>query len=169
MQWALSAFQTVGAALGFLATFITIWAYFTKERPTATVVGAALGGFGQRSSYLRVRNRSDRPILLHLEGGRHTTEMTVWPDHDTKSAIYAVMPGTKTTITVEPQSELLLPLVPPSSYDEVDDDSEMVARVHRSYAQPLLWRPQRPLRVSIQKRSYRAVVAGTLREAGGDV
>ena len=168
MGWALTVFQTAGAAAGFITAGIAIWTYLTKDRPTAVVVGAPLGGFGRRDSYLKVRNRSDRPILLIIQGGRPRTELVVWPDHETKSALYGIMSGTKTTITVEPQSEALLPLIRPSMFDDISDDSEMVATVDWAYAQPPFWRSHRPLKVTISKWAFNAVVAGVLREAGGD-
>ena len=168
MDWFLPIFQTVGAGLGFLSTAITIWAYATKERPTAIIVGEPVKGWGRRNSYLRVKNRSDRPILLHLEGGKYRDEFTVWPDHDTESAAHGMRPGATTTIAVDPQSELELPLIRPTLFDDIPNENEIVASVRWSYAQPLLFRPSRPLRISISKRAYTAVVDGVLRDFRGD-
>jgi hypothetical protein len=153
-------FQTLGALFGVLSAAFVVWDRLVSQFPTAIMIGAPLGGFGQRASYLRITNRSDRPILLWFDTTDDASQFRIAIDHSARSIISSVMRGT-TIFTLDPKEERDFPVINSPNFVETHIDSQIEARLRWRFAQPILWRAERRLVVSITKRDYLALIDGT--------
>ena len=153
-------FQTLGAVFGVLSAAFVVWDRLVSQFPTAIMIGAPLDGFGRRSSYLRIANRSERPILLWFDTTDDASQFRIAIDHSPRSIISSVIRGT-TVFTLYPKEVRDFPVIRSPNFAETHIDGQIEARLRWRFAQPILWRAERRLVVSITKRDYLALVEGT--------
>lgn len=131
----------------------------TKEDPTAYVVGLAYEGVGERTSYLRLTNRSERPMLIRLPNEPKPGHLRAAVDHSIRSLVSAAVYA-ETWFALDGKESIDLPLLKPVNFDALDDESEMAFVVDWRFAQPILWRGVRHKRISISKIAYRRLMRG---------
>lgn len=131
----------------------------TKEDPTAVVVALAFDGVGDRTSYLRLTNRSERPMLVRLPNEAKPGHLRAAVDHSIQSLVSAAVYA-ETWFALDSKETIDLPLMKPINFEALDDESEMAFVVDWKFAQPILWRGVRHKRISISKIAYKRLMRG---------
>src|SRR5690606_7189024 len=142
-----------GALVGLATGVYVLLDRLTENYPTALFVPKPLGDFGRQTVYLRVHNPSERPILIRLRNGSTNGEFRPAEDHSTRAILSAALPG-ETWLPLLSKDTVDLPLLKPLNYEEMDDESEIVATLYWRFAQPAFWRGERRIVASIQRASY---------------
>ncbi len=142
----------VGAVIGILTGAFVLWDRMFRFSPTAVVVTKPLieGGMNM-GIYLRLKNPSERPVLITWENGEPGC-FRIADDHSTKEIVHAAIGGRR-TIAVDPGTERNLGLLQPGDYSEINLDNRIEARIWWRFAQPQVWQRDRRIPVSIPKRS----------------
>jgi hypothetical protein len=81
---------------------------------------------------------------------------------DSVEGIMGYLSEGETTIVLSSQAERVFPLLRPSAYSEIDPENMMQLEIRWQFAQPILWRVPRTLRVTIKKRDFEALIEGYL-------
>lgn len=156
----LTVLQSLGALAGFISAGWLIYDRIAKHSPSAFIVGRLYKDdwvHGPREVYLRVRNQSDRPLLVHVKGGRDNGAFAPALGHETEDIIHSIMDG-ETTIAIDGGESHDFVLMPPPNFEEIAPDNEITAEVWWEFAQPFLWRPRRRIRVSLSKRAHTQLI-----------
>ena len=154
-----NAIVGVGAVIGLLTGAYVLLERWTKDYPSVFIFAKPLSDFGRRSLYLRVANRSERPILVTMSGRPQPGQFRVARDHSTHAILVALY-HEENTYGIDGKTEVDMPLMMPNGVNddayEMDSSIEMVVRWR--YAQPILLQGDRKIRVTSSKRNLRALL-----------
>jgi hypothetical protein len=149
--------KTVAYLPGVFAATFLIWDRYVKHKPMAIIVARPLMDGSQTIvHFLLLRNASDRPILVSW--GNDRTKLLVAKDQ-TLQGIFSYLSG-QTVISLGPEAEVFLPVLKPSTYNEIDSDNRMELELRWRFAQPRIWVADRRLRISIRKRDFEHMIDG---------
>lgn len=89
----------IGAIIGLATGAFVVWDRFYRMTPTAVVVVRPLipGGI-PKATYLQVRNRADRPILVSWQNGQREFSFGIAKDHSTRSIVASFVGGRETIV-----------------------------------------------------------------------
>lgn len=147
-------FTIPGSIVGFVTGGFVIWERFFRYQPSAFVVAKPLiPGGAQKACYLRVVNRSERPILFSWPTGMEDNALRIASDHSTRSIVKSLLHGEK-AVALDGGEEAIFPILKPGNWHALDLDQTMETLVRWRFAQPMIWKRDRTFRVSISKRSY---------------
>jgi hypothetical protein len=151
--------KTIGSASGILAAAFLLWDRYVKHFPVAIIVPQPLVPYSQQiTHFLFIKNVSDRPILVAWEHG-DSTQLRVAKDHSTHAIVRSVLRG-ETIISLGPETDVFLPIIKPSNYDEIDPDNSLEIHLRWWFAQPRTWAAARKIRVWVRKRDLDHMVDG---------
>ena len=86
--------QGIGTVVAIVTGGFVIWEHFFRYQPSAFIVAKALVPEGQvKGAYLRVQNRSERPIILSWPNGPRENLLRIALNHDTRSIVVSVIDG----------------------------------------------------------------------------
>jgi hypothetical protein len=149
--------KTVGYLPGVFAATFLIWDRYVKHVPMAIIVARPLiDGSQQIVPFLFLKNASDRPILVSWDNDR--TKLLVAKDQ-TLQGIFSYLSG-ETLISLGSEAEVFLPVLKPSTYNEIDSDNRMELELRWRFAQPRFWVADRRLRISLRKRDLEGMIDG---------
>jgi hypothetical protein len=153
--------RTLGAIAGLASAAFLIWDRATKHYPVALFEARPLiEGGSHIEMFVRLKNFSDRPILLSWPNGQGRGLYIA--RNDSVEGIMGYLSEGETTIVLSSQAERVFPLLRPSAYSEIDPENMMQLEIRWQFAQPILWRVPRTLRVTIKKRDFEALIEGYL-------
>lgn len=150
--------KTLGYLPGVFAAVFLISDRYVKHRPIAIIVPRPLMPGSQRiEPFLFLKNASDRPILVSWDNDR--TKLLVAKDQ-TPQGIFSYLSEGQTVISLGAEVEVILPVLRPSTYNEIDSDNRMELELRWRFAQPRFWVADRRLRISIRKRDLEDMIDG---------
>ena len=112
--------------------------------------------------FVRLKNFSDRPVLLSWPNGQGRGLYVA--RNDSAEGIMRYLSDGETTIMLSSQAERVFPLLRPSAYSEIDPENMMELEIRWRSAQPIVWRTPRTLPVAIRKRDFEALIEGYVGE-----
>lgn len=149
--------QGFGAMVGLITGMFVLWERLTRETPFAYVV-AKNYTLAHRTAYLRLKNRSERPILVFFLASRENNRLVPAPDED--DALLTIVSGTEMTVAMDGGETKDFPLGEPPNIDDVAPDNQLVCEFRWSFAQPIWYQRFRRVSISIPKGRYDALVEG---------
>lgn len=158
LDWLWELFKGLGAAAGLGSLSFLIWDRAVRAHPSAQIIAIPFRG-GARHMFFQVVNRSERPILVELADRSLAGHFSLAADDSLDAMIAYVEPG-KTTVAIDAGTERRFPLIQPPDFDDLHQDSHIVAEVWWRFAQPVLWHGNHRLRRSIPKRDFLDLRAG---------
>ena len=94
-----------------------------------------------------MKNVSDRPVLLSWPNGQGRGLYIA--RNDSAEGIIGYLSEGETTIALSSQTERVFPLLRPSTYPEIDPENMMELEIRWRFAQPIVRRTPRTLRLTI--------------------
>ncbi|WP_105437681.1 hypothetical protein [Neorhizobium sp. T25_13] len=156
MIW--EAMQGFGALVGMVTAAFVIWERFYRYEPAAFIVAQPLiPGGRQKGAYLRVINRSERPIIVSWPNGIQDNAMRIALSHSTRSIVVSLLEG-ETALAIDGEKDFLFPILKPPNWGSISDDNTIDITIHWRFVQPQLWKRDREIKVSITKRSWNVIV-----------
>ncbi|MBY3059437.1 hypothetical protein HF263_25705 [Rhizobium leguminosarum] len=123
-------FTIPGSIIGVVTGAFVIWERFFRYQPTAFIISKPLiPGGAQKGCYLRVVNRSERPIVKSLLHGEKA-------------------------VVLDGGQEVAFPVLTPPNWRSLDPDQTMETTVRWRFVQPVIWKRDRSFLVRISRRSY---------------
>lgn len=145
--------QGVGALVGLATGLFVLWERVTKEVPAAYFVGTPFAPLlRQRFLFLRVVNRSERPIFVATTNGSRPGEYKIAKDDSTRSIVISVVPG-ESTFVVDGNTTVDFPLLNPPDLEERSLDDRIELNIRWQFVQPG-WHAWRHWRLSMTKRAH---------------
>ncbi|MGO8463191.1 hypothetical protein AB9F45_01345 [Rhizobium leguminosarum] len=147
-------FTIPGSIVGFVTGGFVIWERFLRYQPTAFIIAKPLiPGGAQKGCYLRVVNRSERPILMSWPTGIADDVLRIATDNSTRSIVKSLLHGEK-AVVLDGGQEAAFPVLTPPNWRSLDPDQTMETTVRWRFVQPVIWKRDRSFLVRISKRSY---------------
>ncbi|NRP19275.1 hypothetical protein LPJGGPFB_02530 [Ensifer adhaerens] len=148
----------IGSIVGLITGAFVIWERFLRYTPSAFLIAQPyIPGGAQKGAYLRIINRSERPIIVRWPTGMKDHTLSIARDHSTRSIIRTILEGDLAT-AIDGSSEHLFPVHTPNNFPEIPNDGTMSIEVSWRFAQPLIYKHDRTLKVSISKEAYRVLL-----------
>jgi hypothetical protein len=148
----LEALKIGGSISGLLAGGFLIWDRFTKHYPVATIVARPLAPHSRNIVlFFRLKNFSDRPILVSWENRSEANRLRIGRDQST-SGIVDAMSEDEIVVALGPEAEVSLPLIRPGNYADIDRGNTLEIDLCWRFAQPRIWKADRKISVWIRKR-----------------
>ena len=163
MQLIWDLVRDFGAVVGLLTGLFVLAERWTRHYPQALFSPKPLGGFGRQTVMLSVSNRSDRPMLVKFENGSVNGHFRAARDDSSHAIITATLPG-ETWIPIDAGDTRTFPLLKPPNYEHLGDDSQIALRLWWRFAQPILWRGDRSIQMSIEKSTYQRLIEDRIQE-----
>jgi hypothetical protein len=158
--------RTLGAIAGLASAAFLIWDRATKHYPVALFEALPLiDGGSNIEVFVRLKNFSDRPVLLSWPNGQGRGLYIA--RNDSAEGIMRYLFEGETTIVLSSQAERVFPLLRPSAYSKIDPENMMELEIRWQFAQPIVWRTPRTLRVAIRKRDFEALIEGYVANSQG--
>ncbi|WP_105404136.1 hypothetical protein [Neorhizobium sp. T7_12] len=149
----LDVFQGLGALAGVASVIFVVWEKWFRFYPSAFLIARPLiEGGAAKSPYLRVENRSDRPILLSWEDGPPYTGFRVGLDQSTRALIRSLI-ANQTSTALEGLATREFPLYRPEGFDDLALDAAIEVEFTWRFAQPIFYKRDRRICLQIDKRS----------------
>ena len=150
--------KTAGSVAGLVTAMFVIWDRLFRNAPSAFIISTPLAPGGvPKAAYLRVVNRSERPLILSWPTGISENDLRLSVDHTLDQIVAATLDGTKST-AVGGNEQADFVVFKPERFDRMDKDQIMELEVLWRFAQPVIWQRERKLRVRISKKSYQLLV-----------
>jgi hypothetical protein len=154
---AIEVLKAIGLLPGIFAVGFLVRDRFVKHFPLAIFVARPLMPGSQNVvPFLFIKNVSDRPILVTSERGG-PSEFTIARDQTLRGVITSIV-ADKVIVVVDAGGEAYLPVFKPKAFAEIDPWNMMELSLRWRFAQPVLWRPDRNLRVSIKKADFELMI-----------
>ena len=134
-----------------LGTFLQISAVCIHRSPTLVPGGQTKG------AYLRVQNRSERPIIVSWPNGSSPNSLRIALNHDTRSIVVSLIDG-RTSVAIDGHSTQIFPILRPNNWADLNDEQTVEVSVKWRFAQPLLFKRHRSIAVRITKQAYKLLV-----------
>ncbi|WP_156390479.1 hypothetical protein [Rhizobium sp. Root1203] len=149
----LDIFQGLGALAGVASFIFVIWEKWFRFYPSAFLVAHPLiEGGAAKSPFLRVQNRSDRPIILTWADGPSRTAFRIGKDQTTRALVRSLV-ATETSTPVEGLAVRVFPVYRPEGFDDLDAEAVIELEFLWRFAQPMIYKRDRRVRMQIDKRS----------------
>ncbi|WP_316159795.1 hypothetical protein [Bradyrhizobium sp. SZCCHNRI20481] len=151
-ETAFEILKAVGSLSGIFAAAFLVWDRYVKHFPVAIIVARPLvAGSHNIVHCLVIKNVSDRPVLLiwRNEVDAHQLRMG-----KSQSAIVESMFEEETIVAVGPEAQVILPLIQPPNYEEIDPENCIWINLRWRFAQPRIWLFDRKLKIWIRKRDW---------------
>ena len=145
--------QGLGAVVGLLTGTFVIWERITKHRPVAYFVAIPFVHGEEKFVSLRVSNPSLRPLFIRVRNGTVGGAMRLAEDDSIRSIVKSIVEG-ESTFVVDGSSSQDFPVLKPPDFERMDLQNEMVLYLHWRFAQPIVWREWRRIRVGLSKHSF---------------
>nr|CAD6413155.1 hypothetical protein REQ54_01113 [Rhizobium sp. Q54] len=146
--------QGFGAIVGIVTGGFVIWERFFRYQPAMFLVSAPMLPKGAyKACYLRVINRSERPIIISWPTGLAKDEIRISADHSTRAIVGSLLHGQK-AIVIDGKSDMSFPVHTPTNWHEIGTDQTIDVVVNWQFVQPLIWKKERSVRVRITKRAF---------------
>lgn len=159
MDVLLEIVKTLGAIAGLASAAFLIWDRATRHYPVALFEARPLiDGGSNIAMFVRLKNFSDRPVLLSWPNGQGRGLYIA--RNDSAEGIMRYLFEGETAIVLASQAERVFPLLRPSVYSEIDPENMMELKIRWQFAQPIVWCAPRTLRVTIRKRDFEALIEG---------
>lgn len=143
-----------GSIIGIITGGFVIWERFFRYEPSAYITAKPLmPGGAQKQCYLRVINRSERPIILSWPNGTENDAMRLATDHSIGAIVNSLHEGEQ-AIALDGKVEEEFPVMVPPNWDQLEPQQTIEIRVNWHFAQPMIWKRHRSFLVRITKRSY---------------
>lgn len=151
--------KTVGSVSGIFAAVFLVWDRYIKHVPIAIIVARPLiVGSQQVAPFLLIKNASDRPVLFYWDNGDRT-KLRVAKDQTVRGIVESLVDG-QSVVSRGPSAEAYLPVLKPSTYDDIDPDNVMELQLRWRFAQPRIWVADRKLIISVRKRDFEEMIEG---------
>ncbi|WEZ83514.1 hypothetical protein P6U16_01260 [Rhizobium sp. 32-5/1] len=148
MIW--EVFQGLGAMVGLVTGGFVFYEHLMRHAPLAYVVTTPFMEHGSRYAYVRIDNRSPRPILISWPSGIQDNRFTIGKDHSSRSIVEALLDGER-AIAVDGNSTRDLVLLKPPNFGSMPLEGEADVVIRWRFAQPLIWKRERSITVRISK------------------
>ena len=159
--------KIVGSLSGLFATAFLLWDRYSKHFPVAIIVAQPIiPGSVNISHRLYLKNVSDRPILISWEHGG-MNQLRVAKDRSTHGILRSQRKG-KTIVSLDAGTEVFLPILKPSNYNEIDPDNSLQIALRWRFAQPRVSKPDRVIPVWIKKRDFDNIVDAYMSSSAPD-
>jgi hypothetical protein len=159
MDTMLETLKTVGSLAGFCTAAFLVWDRYIKHFPVAIIVARPLiPGGANLQHFLCLKNVSDRPILVIWNNSDGSSTQLRLGTAQTKEGILGALAEHETRIALGPDEKVFLPILKPSSFPRIDPDNMLEIDLRWRFAQPRVWRTDRPIRVSIRKRDWEYMI-----------
>jgi len=156
--------QGVGAMAGLLAFVLLVWDRVSAENPSAYIISVSNQPGWTRFQYLRVRNNSDRTLLVTAVNDGLPGHFNFAVDHDLGSIVGGTMRG-RTVVAIDGKGEHDFVLLKPFDYKDLDPRSFVAAQLKWRFAHGL-YKQDRRMSVSIVKQDFEAIEAGVVAPFG---
>jgi hypothetical protein len=110
---------------------------------------------------LAVKNFAPRPILLGWENGA-SSRLRLAKDNSIRSVVSSQLSGRR-TIVLDVGEEREFDIYRPRNFDELATDDWLHLELSWKFPQPILWQPERKIRVAIKKKDF-ALLTGEAME-----
>lgn len=149
-----SVVQGFGAIVGIVTGIFVIWERFFRYQPAMFLVAQALIPDGaQKACYLRVINRSERPIIISWPTGIARDALRIAAGSSTRDVVAALIDGHK-AIVVDGNETTMFPVHTPPNWQELSREQTVEVVLTWQFVQPLIWKKARSVRISITKQAY---------------
>ena len=150
--------QGLGALAGFASAFVLGVQHLTRDYPAAFIIGKGSDHAFDLSHHLRIKNPSDRPLIVTFRDNVSLNELRVWGDNKIASAVASAM-GKPTRVIVEGKATLDFPIVRRGDMDSIEPDNMLVVRFFWRFAQPrwLAWNGDQRVEIRVRKQDYEAL------------
>jgi hypothetical protein len=149
--------KTFGSLSGIFAAGFLVWDRYVKHFPLAIIVPRPIVPYSQNiEPFLFLKNLSDRPILISWANS-DPARLRIAKDHSVRGIVKSIV-GDETVIALGAGTEVLLPVMRPRSYAEIDADNMLEMNLRWRFAQPMVWKVDRNLPISIRKRDFDSMV-----------
>lgn len=146
--------QGFGAIVGIVTGVFVIWERFFRYQPAMFLVSQALiPGGAQKACYLRVINRSERPIIVSWPTGIARDDLRISAGSTIRDVVAALMDGHK-AIVIDGSETAMFPVHTPTNWPELSSDQTVEVVLTWQFVQPLIWKKARSVRISITKQAY---------------
>ncbi|ARO25011.1 hypothetical protein CO659_31085 [Rhizobium sp. S9] len=151
-------FTIPGSIVGFVTGGFVIWERFFRYQPSAFIVAKPLiPGGAQKACYLRVINRSERPIFVSWPTGIEDNALRIAADHSSRSIVKSLLHGEK-AVVLDGGEDATFPVLKPRNWEALEPDQTMETIIRWRFAQPMIWQRDRTFLVRISKRSFLLLV-----------
>lgn len=147
-----------GSIIAIITGAFVVWERLYRYRPLAYLIAEPLiTGGAQKAAYVRIINRSDRPILLTWPTGTENNMMGIAVDHSTKAIVHSIVAGTK-SLVLHGNEDHDFPVMLPPNWQDIDPTGTIEIAVTWRFIQPQLWKRDRYMTIGVDKRSYQLLV-----------
>ncbi|MGN7878426.1 hypothetical protein [Ensifer sp. 22460] len=148
----------IGSVVGLITGGFVIWERFFRYAPSVFLIARPyIPGGAQKGAYLRVVNRSERPIIIRWPTGVNDHALNIARDHSMRAAIMTALDG-EIAIAIDGCSEQVFPVHAPDNIGSIPSEGTMSVEISWSFAQPLIYKRDRTVRVTISKQSYQVLL-----------
>jgi hypothetical protein len=159
-ELAWEVFKGLGSMAGLATGAFVIWDRFWRHFPIAVIVPRPLmHGSNNTVARLAVKNLASRPILITWENGT-ASHFRIAKDDTIHSVVSSLFPGRR-TVALDVNEIRELELLRPANYEEIEHDDWLHLTLLWKFAQPIVWQPERNIRVAIKKSDYLLLNGGS--------
>ncbi|EJB07522.1 hypothetical protein Rleg9DRAFT_6536 [Rhizobium leguminosarum bv. trifolii WSM597] len=147
-------FTIPGSVIGVVTGAFVIWERFFRYQPMAFIIAKPLiPGGAQKACYLRVINRSERPIFVSWPTGIEDNALRIAADHSSRAIVKSLLHGEK-AVVLDGGEDATFPVLKPRNWEALEPDQTIETIVRWRFAQPMTWKRDRTFLIRISKRSY---------------
>ncbi|WP_108461365.1 hypothetical protein [Devosia naphthalenivorans] len=156
--------QALGSAAGLLSALYLGWQFITRRLPAAVIVVRKAYEFSPaKTHFLRIKNPSDRPMIVRFGDNIEPTELRVILDDSIRAAVVAAM-GESVEVVIDAEEATEFRLARRTDHETIDPENHVFAQFAWRYPQPFVWQLERRQRVQMRRRDYDALIADPLRD-----
>ncbi|MGM4870656.1 hypothetical protein AB7645_05445 [Bradyrhizobium sp. 956_D2_N1_5] len=159
--------KIIGSLAGICSAIFLIRDRFTKHYPVAIMFARPIMENSRNIvHFLSVKNYSARPVIVTWEFENHN-HLGLAKDSSVHGIVDSVFPGEK-EICLGPDAEVHLQVIKPSNFRQIDPENSVQVRLRWRYAQPMLWKADRTIRVWMRKRDFDSIVENYVKPGSKD-
>jgi hypothetical protein len=158
------ALKTIGSMAGLITASFFVYDRLVRARPLAFITRAPLGGAGRPALYLRVMNRSERPLLLTFPPRVKQSTLTVLADHSYRSIVRA-LGGEKSVVVLQGGEQSDFPLNRSETFEQMPAKTPLSVEMIWSFAERTRWPLRRRIKIHTSKQQIDELLAEPLRMA----
>lgn len=155
----LEVLQGVGSAAGLVSAIYLGWQFVTRRMPVAVIIPKRPWEMSPTTTqFLRVRNPSDRPMIVRFQDNVGQNELRIMHNNSTRAAIEVAM-GRSVELIIGAAEEREFRLARRADHDQIGSENSLQVLFYWRYAQPFLLHVERKCRVTIKKADYDALIS----------
>ncbi|WP_050420301.1 hypothetical protein [Bradyrhizobium tropiciagri] len=144
--------KIIGSVSGICSAIFLVADRYFKHYPTAIMVaGPLIEGSSNITHFLWLKNYSERPIIVSWQ--HESNHLHLAKDDSARSIMHSVLPG-ESAVSLGPNAETQLRVIKPSNHDSIDPDNSLELRLRWRFAQPIIWKADRTIRIWMRKRDF---------------